>query len=194
MVISAFKKIESLINIIGNTVIFRFYNVNYKSAPIIRGVISVRGSGTLNFGDLVRINSSYSSNPVGVGYRTAFYLSPKANITIGSNVGITNSLFYARKSIVIEDNVLIGGGCQIYDSDFHSLDYFERIHNGDNQVSDQNVHVKEGAFIGTSSIILKGVTIGSRSIIAAGSVVTKSVPPNEIWGGNPAKLIRVIVD
>ncbi|WP_103192495.1 acyltransferase [Formosa algae] len=46
--------------------------------------------------------------------------------------------------------------------------------------------------MGASSIILKGVTIGENSIIGAGSVVTKSVPCNEIWGGNPAKFIRKI--
>ena len=47
-------------------------------------------------------------------------------------------------------------------------------------------------FIGTSCIIGKGVTIGENSVIAAGSVVVKNVPSNEIWGGNPAKFIRKI--
>jgi len=37
---------------------------------------------------------------------------------------------------------------------------------------------------------MKGVTVGARSVIGAGAIVTKSVPPGEIWGGNPAKLIR----
>ena len=47
-------------------------------------------------------------------------------------------------------------------------------------------------FIGANSIILKGVTIGERSIIGAGSVVTKNIPDDEIWAGNPAKFIRKI--
>jgi acetyltransferase-like isoleucine patch superfamily enzyme len=42
-------------------------------------------------------------------------------------------------------------------------------------------------------LILKGVTVGKYSIVAAGSIVTKSIPPNEIWGGNPAKFIRRIL-
>jgi len=50
--------------------------------------------------------------------------------------------------------------------------------------------IQEGAFVGASSIILKGVTIGKHSIVAAGSVVSKSIPAGEIWGGNPAKFIR----
>jgi len=54
------------------------------------------------------------------------------------------------------------------------------------------VVVKDNAFIGARSIILKGVTIGNNSIVGAGSVVTKSIPDNEIWAGNPARFIRSI--
>lgn len=54
------------------------------------------------------------------------------------------------------------------------------------------VIIEDNAFIGARSIILKGVTIGANSIIGAGSVVTKSIPANEIWAGNPAKFIRKI--
>ena len=45
-------------------------------------------------------------------------------------------------------------------------------------------------WIGTAAIIMSGVTIGKGSIVAAGSVVTKDIPPCEIWGGVPAKRIR----
>lgn len=45
-------------------------------------------------------------------------------------------------------------------------------------------------FIGARCMILKGVTIGDRSIVAAGSVVTKSIPADELWGGVPAKFIK----
>jgi acetyltransferase-like isoleucine patch superfamily enzyme len=56
------------------------------------------------------------------------------------------------------------------------------------------VVIGRGAFIGTCSIILKGVTIGEYSVIAAGSVVVTSVPDGEIWGGNPAKFIKRLED
>lgn len=50
--------------------------------------------------------------------------------------------------------------------------------------------IEDDVFIGAHSIILKGVNIGQGAIIAAGSVVTKSIPAYETWGGNPAKKIR----
>jgi len=50
--------------------------------------------------------------------------------------------------------------------------------------------VKDGASIGAGCVIICGVTIGSGSIIGAGGVVTKSVPPGEIWAGNPASKLR----
>lgn len=56
----------------------------------------------------------------------------------------------------------------------------------------KDVHLGENYFIGARSIILPGVTIENHSVIAAGSVVTKNIPPNSLNGGNPAKFIRNI--
>ena len=67
-----------------------------------------------------------------------------------------------------------------------------RISQNDTDIKSAPVLIKEGAFIGAHSIILKGVTIGKHSIIGAGSVVTKSIPDGEIWAGNPARFIRKI--
>jgi acetyltransferase-like isoleucine patch superfamily enzyme len=113
-----------------------------------------------------------------------------AIVTIGEGTGISNTLIYCHQRIDIKENVFIGGSVQIFDTDFHSIGYEDRLLNGDNTVKCAPVLIKKGAFIGTSSIILKGVTIGAKSIVAAGSVVSKSIPDGEIWGGNPAKYIR----
>ena len=97
------------------------------------------------------------------------------------------------KILVLEDDVMIGGSCCIYDSDFHSLKSVNRsLTKQDNDIHHKPVIIKRGAFIGAHSIILKGVTIGENSVIGAGSVVTKSVPSNEIWAGNPAKYLKTI--
>jgi acetyltransferase-like isoleucine patch superfamily enzyme len=58
--------------------------------------------------------------------------------------------------------------------------------------SSKPIIIEDDVFIGTNCIIGKGITIGARSVIAAGSVVVKNVPADEIWGGNPAKFIKKI--
>lgn len=104
---------------------------------------------------------------------------------------VSQSQITAYERIQIDDNVLVGACCKMWDTDFHSIQYEDRM-NGDNKVKTAPIHICEGAFIGACSIVLKGVTIGRHSVIGAGSVVTKDVPENEIWAGNPAKKIGII--
>ena len=82
------------------------------------------------------------------------------------------------------------GGVKLYDTDFHSIYYEERIQKPDPGIKSKPILIKEGAFIGAHSIILKGVTVGKHSVIGAGSVVTKDIPDNEVWAGNPAHFIK----
>jgi acetyltransferase-like isoleucine patch superfamily enzyme len=172
-----------------NVLFFKIWGVNFSSFPRINGRAIIH-SKKISFGSGVIINSNATNNPVGISKRTLFYGS--GPIEIGNDVGISTSLFYANNHIKIEDDVFIGGGCQILDTDFHPLDFEKRIKKENEHTKSAPILIKRGAFIGTSSIILKGVTIGEMSIIAAGSVVSKAVPDGEIWGGNPAKFVRKI--
>ena len=52
------------------------------------------------------------------------------------------------------------------------------------------VHIKRGAFIGCNSVICNSCTIGENAIIGAGSIVTKDIPANQVWAGNPARYIK----
>jgi len=171
---------------------FKLLKTSFIEYPTINGRLVIGGRGKLIIGRKVAINSSHRSNPVGGADRTSIHIAPNAIVSIGDNVGISNSLFYAIKSITIEEDVMIGGGCQLYDNDFHSINYQDRVLGGDKKVKSAPVLIRKGAFIGTSTIILKGVEVGERSVVAAGSVLTKSVPADEIWGGNPAKFIKKI--
>ena len=128
----------------------------------------------------------------------------QSEIKIGNNVyigGQTN--LDCVKSIAVEDDVLISYQCIIVDSDNHSLLYrirkndvadWKRGHHDWSTTASAPVRIKRGAWIGARSIILKGVTIGEGGIVAAGSVVTKDVPPWTIVGGNPARVIRELTD
>ncbi len=67
---------------------------------------------------------------------------------------------------------MIGSGVKIWDTDFHSVNFDNRITNTD--IVSKPILIKKGAFIGACSIILKGVTIGERAVIGAGSVATRA--------------------
>jgi len=93
----------------------------------------------------------------------------------------------AAESIVIGDACMIAHGVYISDADWHGIyDRAEPVGNTKPVVLEDNV------WIGDSAIICKGVTIGENSIIGAGAVVTKNVPPNSVFAGNPAKLVKTL--
>lgn len=175
--------------------LFLLEKVEYLKMPRLRGFVNVNLASprSLRFGKGVVINSGRKRNPVGLGIQTSLMTIERGQITVGNRVGMSNVALIARESITIEDDVLLGSGVVVYDNDFHSLNAEIRCHGKDDDIKTAPVLIKECAFIGAGSIILKGVTIGRNSIIGAGSVVTRSVPDNEIWGGNPAKFIKKLV-
>ena len=114
-------------------------------------------------------------------------------LKIGNNVGMNGVNLFCSKSIAIGNNTIIGGGTKIFDTNFHSLDYMvRRDKKRFNEGRSAAITIEDDVFIGTNCIIEKGVRIGARSIIAAGSVVVKDVPPDCVAGGNPCKVIKII--
>lgn len=148
--------------------------------------------GHIKIGKKFRMQNGLFANTI--GFATPCVLNViEANLTIGDNVGISQTTLIANGAdITIGDNVLMGGGVKIYSTDFHSLDYQNRrsIETDDPNKKSLPVHIGNDVFIGAGSTILKGVSIGDKAIIGAGSVVTKDIPSNEIWAGNPAKFIK----
>jgi acetyltransferase-like isoleucine patch superfamily enzyme len=119
-----------------------------------------------------------------------FYATGGTDTRIGRNVFINqNCTFYDLGGIDIADDVLIGpnvsiitSGHPVAPSQRHAFTIAKPI------VIERNVLVATGA------TIIGGVTVGENSVVAAGSVVTKDVPPNTLVGGNPARVIRSIAD
>lgn len=158
----------------------------------INGKIYIRNFGKVNIGNGFLANSSRLENPIGGDTILRLIVRKKGILQIGNFVGISNSTIVCWTSIVIEDFVSIGGSCKIWDTDFHCIDPDERKANDERNIKTRPIWIKNNAFIGGNSIILKGVTIGENSIIGAGSVIANDIPPNQIWAGNPAKFIRNI--
>jgi len=169
--------------------IYRSSNIQVESYQF-NGSFIVMGRGRVVFEKGVRINSSRKSNPIGGDDKTTFFVSENAKIHVGMNSGISNSTLYAATKITIGNDVKIGGSSKIYDTDFHSLDSALRKDSKTDVANCLPVNIEDDVFIGAHTIILKGVNIGAKSIVAAGSVVVKSIPSGEVWGGNPAKFIR----
>jgi len=128
-------------------------------------------------------------------------------VSIGNETFIGGGHFISIDTIEIGDNVMVSWGCTFIDNNAHSLISNDRTNDvldwkkGLNEnkigyykdwsrVDHSMITVKNNAWIGFNSIILKGVTIGEGAIIGAGSVVTKDVPDYAIAGGNPARIIK----
>jgi len=119
-------------------------------------------------------------------------LTSNSEIIIGNNVGISGGAICASKKITIGDECMLGADVLIADTDFHSIHPKFRKNNDYSHETAREVCLMNNVFVGTRSIILKGVTIGENSVIGAGSVVTRSIPANVIAAGNPCSVIRKI--
>lgn len=119
-----------------------------------------------------------------------------SNIIIGDNVyiGPGANWMTVKALIIIGNNVLFGPNVTIITGD-HRYDIFDKpmFNIKDSEklpINDQDVLLEGDNWIGANTIILKGVRIGYGSIIGAGSVVTHDVPPNTIYAGVPARMIK----
>lgn len=177
-----------------NYFIIKNLDIKIENNVKINGFPYFINNGKFKIEENVRINSGLRYNPIGGMRYCSFVVKKGAKLYIGRGSGISNSSIVCTNRIIICDNVSIGGNVKIYDTDFHSIDYVSRVKGAqhDSEIKSRPIEIGDGAFIGASTIILKGVTIGCKSVIGAGSVVTKSIPENQIWAGNPIKFIRNI--
>ena len=109
------------------------------------------------------------------------------SIEIGDQVFIgSNCEFNIRKGIKIGHSAAIASGCRFIDHD-HGTELGKLM--GPQQGIEKAISIGNDVWLGCNVIVLKGVEIGDGAIIGAGAVVTKSILPNEIWAGVPAKKI-----
>ncbi|MEZ2129486.1 MULTISPECIES: DapH/DapD/GlmU-related protein [unclassified Sinorhizobium] len=179
---------------------------------------NVLENGTVLAGYTLDIRAGASNGRVDIGKNSVLSCrvvleNDKATVSIGSDTYVGGSALISAERIEIGNNVLISWGCTLVDHDSHSLnwqdrakdvaDWREGLLSGGlaraaslkdwDVVERRAIHVSDKVWIGMNVTVLKGVTIGEGAVIAAGSVVTKDVPPWTLVGGNPARPIRDLV-
>jgi acetyltransferase-like isoleucine patch superfamily enzyme len=149
----------------------------------------IMGNGTIEIGDDVLVGSRNT-------WIVGFKVSSDARLVIGNRVGINyQTTISVAKHVCIGDDTIMAANVQIYDNPSHPLSPARRLRRESFALADARpVVLGRNVWICTGAIILAGVTIGDNSVVAAGSVVTKSVPPDTLVAGNPARIIRALED
>ena len=126
---------------------------------------------------------------VGDNTKIGAFVEIQKGAAIGKNCKISSHTFICE-GVTVQDNVFIGHNVTFIN------DKYPRATRADGSLQTEEdwsvvpTLVESGASIGSSVSILCGVTIGAGALVGAGSVVTKDIPPGEIWAGNPARFVR----
>jgi acetyltransferase-like isoleucine patch superfamily enzyme len=193
------------------TIINRFINkifsnlgyLLFKSIPknklictnriIIKGVpkINIIQTAKIIIGNKVVLNSQNDNYHLNMHSRVKLMADREnAVIEIGANTRIHGSCIHAYKKISIGRNCLIAANCQIFDGNGHDLS-FPDVENRIHTIGDaREIVIEDNVWIGANCIILPGVRIGFGSVISAGSIVHKDIPPMCLAGGNPVEIIK----
>jgi acetyltransferase-like isoleucine patch superfamily enzyme len=148
-------------------------------------------------------------------YIPKIYITWPHQIAIGRNCNLEHSIYFKYDgiwsigpTIIIEDDVFIGSGCEFnsncgiqigsYSNVASGCRFIDHDHGikasipiGSQPSVKKEIVLGKDVWLGCNVVVLKGVNIGDGAVVAAGAVVTKSIPSNEIWGGVPAKFISV---
>lgn len=145
----------------------------------------VQGKGRLTVGDNVTVDGK-SSFVFAVRYCDEPALEIGSNTIIGHNCSFT-----VGKKITVGSHCLIAGNVQMFDSPGHAMDPAGRKAGQPARIEDVlPIVIEDNVWIGRNAIIFPGVRIGEGSVVAMGTVVMNSIPPNTVVAGNPARQIR----
>jgi acetyltransferase-like isoleucine patch superfamily enzyme len=149
------------------------------SLASLNGKPIIKNHGEIVLGNEVRIWSEFNQAKIFVG--------KQGKLSVGNNSRINGAHLSVSKKLSIGNNVRISPYVLIMDSDHHNIyDHFS----GEAKICEIIIH--DDVWIASKATILKGVTIGEGSVIAAGAVVTRDVPPYTVVAGVPAKVIKTL--
>jgi NDP-sugar pyrophosphorylase family protein len=185
-------ELHRLINLPIARIMFALAGVRWGHGWRLYGmpIVQKHRRSTMILGDNLELRSIPHSNALGPFHPVLLTTRrPGSELIIGRGFGMTGGTICAEECITIGDDVWVGANTTITDTDFHPLNLETRLARPLDGAT-APVVIEDGVFIGMQSLILKGVTIGTRSVIGAGSVVTQNIPSGVIAAGNPARVIR----
>jgi len=147
----------------------------------VYGSPRVTNKGTMIIGDRVRLISTVATIEVSVGPGATLEIGDQVYINYGCSIGAT-------QLVRIGSRCNIGTYCIMMDNDYHSLEPERR----NEMPPSAPIILEENVWLGARVIVLRGVRIGANSVIGAGSVVSKDIPPRSVAVGVPAKVTRTL--
>lgn len=170
-------------------------NITIHPTAYLRGtpIITVYKSARLSIGNETLINSHNHLYHANMHTRTKLIADKAgARIIIGKNTRIHGTCIHAREKVVVGDRCLIAANTQIMDCNGHDLSFNHPEARINTTGNTKPVIIEDDVWIGLGVIILPGVRIGRGSVVGAGSVVTKNIPPMSIAAGNPAVVVKTM--
>jgi maltose O-acetyltransferase len=153
-----------------------------RRATKIKGLVFTKGrpeivnNGVLELGKLVRVWSTV--------FRTRLAVEAGAQLKIGDNCRLNGTTIAATRSITVGNNCRLAPFSHLMDSDYHDL------HDRTKAGQCAPIVLKDNVWIGTRSIVLKGVTVHEGAVVASGAIVTRDVPAYTVVGGVPARVLK----
>lgn len=187
---------------------YMIWNWHYWVKRILRRPTCILGTGVRLYSSARIRNAQGSSEAIQIGagclVQGELLTFPDGRIEIGDYCFIGEaSHIWAASHIKIRNRVLIAHNVNIFDNQTHSVDSTIRHQQHlytmnhpypkDMDLGARPVMIEDDVWIGCNAIILRGVTIGTKSIVGAGSVVTQNVPSGVLVAGNPAQIIKSVV-
>jgi acetyltransferase-like isoleucine patch superfamily enzyme len=171
------KTLRKVVRVLRALVFYRLKGVEHGGMPYIQGRLPrVSARGEVRVGRRFRVDGLQAQVDFGAG--------PRGHLLVGDDVFFNRgSTVFAAERVEIGDNTRIADHVTVHDTDFHEVEQGAPV-----RVAP--VRIGRNVWIGRNAVVLPGVTIGDHAVVAAGSIVTRDVPPRTLVAGNPATARR----